>query len=280
MLKQMKPLAISASVPSDIGPLHCFAIHDRVINLVNQQQQLITLHKSHNGISPMGYVLKADDFLYIKDILSSKTQTNILQSAQGIVIDDTLLTINARQLQLNVKHKFISSFAFVDPLVRQFNQQTGLFGCLKSINKDKLPVELQHLCEQILLFLNEQTYDLSSIIGLGPGLTPTGDDIITGILLMIHSDPFCYQLLSKTQPNFNLALLEQQTTKVSAHFLYYAAHGIFSANLLNVLHLIRCKKNMNLTAIDRLLDYGHTSGADIMLGIWLGSLILGKYKYG
>lgn len=280
MHKTVKPLAMSYSVPNMTGRLHCFSIHNRVINLVNQQQALITLHCHHNGISPMGYILKETDFNALHTIFTTNKSIDIIQNSQGIMINNTLIANNTRHLQLKIKHKFISSFTFIDNLVHQFTQETGLFGSLKSIQKQQLPAELDYLCEQILLLLNNQSYNLSPIIGLGPGLTPTGDDVLTGVFLMIHSDPFCSKLLSSLPYHFNLPQLEHQTTKVSANFLYYAAQGIFSASLLNVLHLIRNKHHMNLTPVNRLLDYGHTSGADLLLGIWLGSLILERYKYG
>lgn len=280
MLEQVKPLALSTSVPKSVGQLCCFSIHDRVVNLVNEQQQLITLHSHHNGISPMGYILKGADFSNIRTLLINNHITHLIQTPHGIQVNNTLLTANTRQLQLHVKHKFISSFAFIDRLTHQFKQNTGLFGPLSSLNKDQLAPELHYLAEQFLSLMEQNPYDLSPMIGLGPGLTPTGDDVITGILLILYSDPFSSHLLNNLSDKFNLSLLEQQTTKVSANFLHYASRGIFSANLLNVLHLIRCKKEINLTAINRLLDYGHTSGADILLGIWLGSLILQEYKYG
>lgn len=280
-MKSVKPLAISTAIPNSIGSLHCFSIHDRVINLLNQQQQLITLHRHHNGISPMGMIIKECDFGYLHSLLLANQSRPIKQNSQGIVVNnEILISNNARKLQLQITQKFISSFTFIDQLIHQFDQPTGLFGSLKSIKKDKLPTELHDLSEQIALLLEGQSIDLSSIIGLGPGLTPTGDDIITGVLLLLFSDPFCSRLLDNLPNQFPLSLLEQQTTKVSANFLHYAMMGIFSANLLNVLHLMRNKRYTNLTAVNRLLSYGHTSGADLLLGMWLGSLILEKYKYG
>ncbi|RKS87466.1 uncharacterized protein DUF2877 [Orbus hercynius] len=275
----VKPLAISDSVPALIGTLHCLSIHDRVINLVNDKQQLVTLHCHHNDISPMGYVLKQRDFAHVKEQLAANASLPMRQKANGIEINQRLISNDTRKLNLMIHKKFISSFTFIDQLMHQFEHQTGLFGPLKSIRQNTLPPELNKLIEQILLLLDDEPYDLSFLIGLGPGLTPTGDDIITGILLIIQADPFCSRLLNPVPHTLNLPLLDPQTTRVSANFLAYAAQGIFSANLLNVIHLIGNKRTINLTSVKRLLNYGHTSGADILLGIWLGSLILEKYKY-
>lgn len=274
------PLAISHCVPNTIGTLGCFSLHNRVINLITAHQELITLHCHFRDLSPMGYILKKQDFVYFQHLFETDQRISIIQQPFGIQINDIIIINSVRKLSLNVTAKCISSFSFIDNVRTQYNNQTGLFGALNLIDKKNLPALLDELKKQILLLLNNQDCDLSSMIGLGPGLTPTGDDIIIGILLMINADPLSRHRLAHLSSQLNLSSLKQQTTVISAHFLNHASRGIFSTTLLSVLHLIKSKNDKNLTAITRLMSYGHTSGADILLGIWLGALILEKYKYG
>ena len=63
------------------------------------------------------------------------------------------------------------------------------------------------------------------------------------------------------------------TTAVSVSYLRYAAQGYFASPLLHVVHALSCPKR-TAVAIDSLLALGHTSGADPLLGFWLGQLLL------
>ncbi|MDS0726965.1 DUF2877 domain-containing protein, partial [Escherichia coli] len=53
----------------------------------------------------------------------------------------------------------------------------------------------------------------------------------------------------------------------------YAAQGYFASPLLHFVHALSCPKR-TAVAIDSLLALGHTSGADTLLGFWLGQQLL------
>lgn len=67
--------------------------------------------------------------------------------------------------------------------------------------------------------------------------------------------------------------LDRATTLVSVSYLRYAAMGHFASPLLHFIHALR-RDVRTETAIDGLLALGHTSGADTLLGFWLGQQIV------
>lgn len=284
------PLAVSSHVPDMWGELHCFSLHQQAINLTNINQQIITLHR-HNSLSPMGWLLKSDDFDDIYDYIDAGEVA--VQTPDGdLLIGDIQLNKHHRQLILNTDDFQSDRLDFVEHLpvpidllnsvLSSVEVNTGLYGLLSNNIEMDLPTELDTFIQQFQLLLTAQPYDLKPYIGLGPGLTPSYDDMIVGILAMLHSD----RLLDKSRLiqtlNLSLKQLELLTTKISATFLTYAINGLFSLNLLTVIKRIR-QRNYNrqaiVTSIHELLRFGHTSGADVLLGIWLGSLILERYQH-
>ena len=106
------------------------------------------------------------------------------------------------------------------------------------------------------------------LAGLGGGLTPAGDDFLSGVMLwtwLAHPDP---------QPCCK-AMLEaaaSRTTTLSAAFLRTAAVGECSASWHRLLVVLEREEVQDLAAaVEGVLSYGHTSGADTLAGfLWMG----------
>jgi hypothetical protein len=103
------------------------------------------------------------------------------------------------------------------------------------------------------------------LAGLGSGLTPAGDDFLTGIMLwawLAHPDPssFCHLLTETATP---------RTTILSAAWLRAAAAGTCSApwhRLLTVLARRTPPPPQLESAARHVLTHGATSGADTLAG--------------
>jgi hypothetical protein len=107
--------------------------------------------------------------------------------------------------------------------------------------------------------------DLRALIGLGPGLTPSGNDLLGGVLvaLRLRDRPD----LAETLWNGIRGALESGTNAISRAHLAAAARGLGGAALHAVLNdLLTGKSDViaaRLAAIDRI---GHTSGWDALAG--------------
>lgn len=267
----IKPLAVSADVPNMVGALSVFSLHQHTINLINEHQQLITLHRYGSGFSPMGWVLKSDHFDFIKTIISTGKVT-LSQLANGNLLIDTIeLSRNTHQyvLQLNSSSQTTIDKKFVANFLQQVTQSTGLFGELRhNIGASKAP-QLISLCEQITRLMNSQTADITPFIGLGPGLTPSFDDTIIGIIAILSSDVSYSEPMNRLRKAMLSLPLTSLTTTISATFLNYALQQKFSLQILQVINTLNQHRYYH-SSINNILHYGHTSGADLLLGMWLG----------
>jgi hypothetical protein len=114
------------------------------------------------------------------------------------------------------------------------------------------------------------------LAGLGPGLTPSGDDALggfVGVIALLSS-----QLSDDAVPRNRLASLiantaRPRTTMLSATLLAHAARGELAEHvgeLLTALTLPLEHSEAVLRAADHVLAYGACSGGDTLLGLLLG----------
>jgi hypothetical protein len=120
------------------------------------------------------------------------------------------------------------------------------------------------------------------IVGLGPGLTPSGDDILCGLLLglrlvggsLTHGGTAVW-----LADWLGAAVTEDagtRTTALAATLLHCAARGEAGAEVAGVLRAVAGHEQLE-PAVRRLLAAGHTSGADLTFGLLAGcraSLVL------
>ncbi|MFZ3566240.1 DUF2877 domain-containing protein [Streptomyces sp. BH097] len=118
---------------------------------------------------------------------------------------------------------------------------------------------------------------VTQLLGLGLGLTPSGDDFLTGLGLLAA------QLGSRTTGCVTAAreVLDRhpdRTTRLSRTTLREALRGRVRQSLLDVLHPLlapaapaAAELSRRLRpSVDRVLAIGHTSGADLLSGLLSG----------
>jgi hypothetical protein len=130
------------------------------------------------------------------------------------------------------------------------------------------------------LFEAARRYDLTStspvrpLIGLGAGLTPSGDDLLVGYLAGLWCTVWDKSERVQIVANLGKAIirLSRQTNDISRTYLYHASRGQVSSRLAALAEAICRGEN-----VDRLLDIaeaamrvGHTSGMDAVTGLLIG----------
>jgi hypothetical protein len=108
---------------------------------------------------------------------------------------------------------------------------------------------------------------LASLVGLGPGLTPSGDDLIGGALIALAAlGRFeCRDVLWR----HCIGLLDR-TNEISAAHLRAAALGYGAAALHTAIHATMSGQVTSLrSALFALAAIGHTSGRDAFAGCLL-----------
>lgn len=113
------------------------------------------------------------------------------------------------------------------------------------------------------------------IVGLGPGLTPSGDDVLAALLVALRSlgDSLRHGATSLWLADWLGAAVtadaDTRTTALAATLLHCAAHGQAGAEVAAVLRGVAGHEPLE-PAVRRLLAAGHTSGADLAWGLLAG----------
>ena len=175
--------------------------------------------------------------------------------------------------------------------LQTYGKQEGL-APLASLLLDQMPPEtpLIRMALPMLRILTEATWQQNieqlqtatrGLAGLGPGLTPSGDDVLGGFIAAltllsehISSDTASRKHLAETIVYMAIG----RTTKFSATLLAHAARGEVAEHLGELIIALSSDDNQRLLqAASRLLSFGATSGGDTLLGVLLGiHSLLGK----
>ncbi|MFS1302160.1 DUF2877 domain-containing protein [Streptosporangium longisporum] len=112
------------------------------------------------------------------------------------------------------------------------------------------------------------------LVGLGPGLTPSGDDVLAGLLVALrHLGGAAGAGRAVWLADWLAAAVtfdvRGRTTPISASLLQCAARGEASGEVLAVLRGLAGRQSLE-PALHRLLRLGHTSGADLAWGLRIG----------
>lgn len=139
--------------------------------------------------------------------------------------------------------------------------------------------EIHHAARQIVLAYRSQNKEVffasaEKILGAGGGLTPSGDDFLTGFLLYhyrylqsVNSEP---GLLNEWWQELT-RLAFKKTTTISANRLEYAGRGWAEEIFLTLIdHLFTPEVAFGIEKARHLVDFGHSSGVDTLIGISYG----------
>jgi hypothetical protein len=105
------------------------------------------------------------------------------------------------------------------------------------------------------------------LLGLGPGLTPSGDDALVGLAAALHA-------LDHPDRRFLRPLAAEaadRTTRVASDLLRHAGEGRFTQRLHDLLDALLGEHDAAIQpALERAGAWGATSGLDTLVGVLLG----------
>ena len=103
---------------------------------------------------------------------------------------------------------------------------------------------------------------VEALLGRGPGLTPAGDDALAGILLVAHAHGVAGPVAAAVRERLG------STTAVSAALLDAAADGYAAAEVVALVDAAVAGDPAAVArALPAVLAIGHTSGADLVIGV-------------
>ncbi|MFZ5943065.1 MAG: DUF2877 domain-containing protein [Bacillota bacterium] len=111
---------------------------------------------------------------------------------------------------------------------------------------------------------------ISKLLGLGMGLTPSGDDLLLGFLTIL-SIKKNYSIMIENIKHQILGIAKKSTTEISCEFINYFFKHNFA---MPVFHLIVALNEDNLVLFEKSLpiisSIGHSSGQDFLTGLFFG----------
>ena len=115
------------------------------------------------------------------------------------------------------------------------------------------------------------THAAEKMIGLGSGVTPSGDDILIGFLAGLWSMAGGNQTQLSFIRSFGNEIIKisKQTSEISRTYLYHAAQGQFSSSLSTLAKAIGTGNGVE-QATGEAMRVGHSSGMDSVTGLLVG----------
>jgi hypothetical protein len=122
--------------------------------------------------------------------------------------------------------------------------------------------------------ISELGADVQNLAGLGPGLTPSGDDMLSGLMasLVVIAHNLKEDVARVRRVNREIALsARKRTTMLSEEYLSQAARGETNEHFQELIKKVLTESpNEARRSAELVLKVGETSGTDTVLGILLG----------
>lgn len=119
---------------------------------------------------------------------------------------------------------------------------------------------------------------LGALLGLGPGLTPSGDDVVTGFLLALHRRQWFHAGDLQALAEALLPVAYQKTTTLSVNLIECACQGQADERLVIALDGVLTGAPDLPACAGMLLSWGSSSGVDALAGMALTFLDTEKSK--
>lgn len=140
---------------------------------------------------------------------------------------------------------------------------------LHTLDISALHADILHLQREMISSSQlPSSASLISLLGSGSGLTPSGDDLVSGVLLALNrwvDVIFDGQDLDRINQQVVEAAY-RKTTTLSANLIECAALGLADERLIEALDWLVSGREPEPTHIDDLLDWGSSSGIDVFVG--------------
>ena len=241
----MKCLLVTLRVHSFIQesrPARILHLFDEVINLTNDRGDIVSISTKEIGPGPFSMIMDDDFPNAVEDI---KLQDDVQLHPATMSI-----TIGAHRFETGHAPKW-------DPHPDWKQLRDGV--PLEQRNENTLLSEIKSQLQFLMTAVSNNDYAsgrtaAAAMAGLGQGLTPTGDDVLMGVMYAIRvRDPNSIWL------DLIAGCAAPLTTTLSAAYIRAAARGEATIHWHN---LVAGSPN----AVDQILAIGHSSGRDAWAG--------------
>lgn len=245
------------------------------------------------------YALSSNDFVHtpmsiLFNISSAEFQKLTFNRNDQVCFNREGLSVNgyfASRKHAIIHNDVINPFDFENDKDRLTSLQQDVLSFLKSfqtkgemVNALKALLQQQH---EDLSMLGNYFFDqfqhikaathtkkkvqlMAQLIGAGQGLTPSGDDFISGVLASLH-----YTLHVTSNPWILDDVVDKVTTKItsttriSQEYLRFAMEGQFNAYVHQLFEQHQNNQPVH-DSLQKISTIGHSSGSDFLVGMYFG----------
>ncbi len=257
--------SVDRGLAAVLGPGQIIAIHQRACTLETAAGALITLADPALGNGPQTVLIQQAGWQVGERFWPAGRDG--LRFEYGPALDWHAAAVWSASASAPSGPPVFQHASALLRVLAQFPIQAGLLPVL--LGTPPASAAQQTLAERaapLLAALPDPTA-ASQLIGLGPGLTPAGDDLLAGLILVVY-------YVNKTALSALRSCIKQAaTTRLSRAMLGWAAQGLANEHTLLLLRdLFSLPESQAFARLPQVLAHGATSGADLVAGIALGLL--------
>ncbi len=278
-------------------------IYSSGFDLVMKDGRFLHFQNEDRPLSPFSAILdrpvrnwRESVSLQVEEVLCKKGNTLFREESREALIDlgeTDRRDLRAPILSIAADDEINRWIALLCDVLCTAGHFDGLGGCLVLLRKDmpsgyrsclpvvenlwiKKAIPLLSACLGGLRREERGSFETlwNGLLGLGPGLTTSGDDFLVGFM-SVHRFLFSPLVSIMDGPGFREELKQKakiKTNEVGYQFLSYALDGMFSENMhhLFVRLMDRADEEAMRRYVTDCIHWGHSSGTDIMTGIIFG----------
>jgi hypothetical protein len=268
-----------------------------MIELVSYGNQLCSgKYKIHSKFTSAVNFIFGDTFVFVVSESVGPGPLNIVikgivpMSVNSLEIEDGFLYLNDTKLEIDSRklydpllylhefdhNNFIRNLGFLENSVKKLSPPQSLVFVLDPGRRSEFTSSFEYeyvkridLGVQEILFGNI-LIGVGSIKGLGPGLTPAGDDFNSGILIALN----LVEKICRCDMQKSIKLVWQEAVGSNLFtnaFLLCASQGLLFNKFRELLNaVLYSDENIIIKNTESVLSIGETSGADQLVGFLIG----------
>lgn len=281
------------------GKVH--SIFKSTMNILSRDGKLISIILKDKPMSP--YSIKLEKKLNFKELnieIGEKiifTKTSLFSKNIIVYYKDAILWDKKANLISNIDtyENFLIKLNLIKKFIYNKGNKNGIYKLMKFIPGDLYYSHNNNIITKSEIFIKKRfisfingfkEYDIDyinnlskRIIGFGVGLTPSMDDFLSGVMIAnVYISYFLDFNLGNAYLLNNEIIkgIQNMTTLISEEMLKSASLGETNEDIRDLMtalvgHIDEKELHRILT---RVISFGHSSGTDILCGIYTGSYIL------
>lgn len=281
---QFHAASIGSAVPRDKFNATIQSLFDSSLNLrLDVEDRLITILISDHHNLPQG--IRVDNKIPIQQLtvgLKAASRGGILRfDSSNLSIDLRWATIWDGKLSTLTGY-FGQAWSIVWQTLNEGQRQNKTeLNAEDLFRSDKGSLLTRKFRQSVQKLLNgAKSYDsrisgkaAHEMIGLGPGVTPSGDDLLIGFLAGLQSmagNITERRIFIETFGN-EISLYLRETNEISRTYIQHAIHGEFSSSIVTLIEAIQSnEEEILISNTKNAMRVGHSSGMDSITGLLIG----------